>query len=141
MSRRLDESCMFCKIVAKRSTASIVHEDCQVLAFLDNRPAGEGHTLVIPKQHVETIYDTSDEDLSHLFKIAKKVAIAIRKALNPEGLTVIQRNGRVAGQHIMHLHVHVIPVRSGGRLLKMEEIPEASKENLDKIAKAIREHI
>jgi histidine triad (HIT) family protein len=110
------------------------------MAFLDNRPASDGHTLVIPRKHFETIYDIPDEEIAHLFKIVKKVAVAVKETVNPEGLTVIQRNGNAAGQHIMHLHVHVIPRHKGQRLLRMEEIPEVSKEKLDKIAKVMRQH-
>jgi len=71
---------------------------------------------------------------------SKKVAVAVKESVNPEGLTVIQRNGKAAGQHILHLHVHVIPRYSGQSLLRMEEIPEVSKEKLDKIAKMMRQH-
>ena len=70
----------------------------------------------------------------------KKVALAVRETVNPEGLTIVQRNGMAAGQHILHLHVHVIPRYSGQRLLRMEEIPEVSREKLDKTAKAMRQH-
>jgi histidine triad (HIT) family protein len=111
------------------------------MAFLDNRPASDGHTLIIPKKHFETIYDIPDEEIAHLFKIVKKVAAAINETVNPEGLTIIQRNGKAAGQHIMHLHVHVIPRHSGQRLLRMEEIQEVKGDKLDKIAKAIKQHI
>jgi histidine triad (HIT) family protein len=118
---------------------SCVYEDDCVIAFLDNRPASDGHTLVIPKKHFETIYDIPDEEIAHLFKVVKKVAAAVKETVNPEGLTVIQRNGKAAGQHIMHLHVHVIPRYSRKRLLKMEEIPEVSREKLEQIAKLMRQ--
>jgi histidine triad (HIT) family protein len=111
------------------------------MAFLDNRPASDGHTLVIPKKHFETIYDIPGEEIAHLFKVVKRVALAVREALNPDGLSIIQRNGKAAGQHIMHLHVHVIPRYEGQRLLRMEEIQEVDREKLDKIAKMIKQHL
>jgi histidine triad (HIT) family protein len=136
----MTEPCVFCEIANEDSQVSSVYEDDCVMAFLDNRPASDGHTLVIPKKHFETIYDIPDEEIAHLFKIVKKVAVAVKETVNPEGLTVIQRNGKAAGQHMVHLHVHVIPRHKGQRLLTMEEIPEASREKLDKIAKIIRQH-
>ena len=136
----MTEPCVFCGIANNDSPVSSVYEDDCVMAFLDNRPASDGHTLIIPKKHFETIYDIPDEEIVHLFKIVKKVAVAVKETVNPEGLTVIQRNGKAAGQHIMHLHVHVIPRHKGQRLLRMEEIPEVSRERLDKIAKMMRQH-
>ena len=137
----MSESCEFCMIVSKAIRASCIYEDDAVVAFLDNRPAADGHTLIIPEEHFETIYDISDEEIAHLFTVVKRVAMAVRKAVNPEGLIIIQRNGRAAGQHILHLHVHVIPRYSGRRLLRMEEIPEAGEERLDEVAGLLREHM
>jgi len=136
----MTEPCVFCRIANDGSPVSSVYEDDCVMAFLDNRPASDGHTLVIPKKHFETICDIPDAEIAHLFEVVKKVAVAVKETVNPEGLTVIQRNGKAAGQHILHLHVHVIPRYSGQRLLRMEEIPEVSKEKLDKIAKMMRQH-
>jgi len=133
--------CVFCRIANKCSPVSSVYEDDCVMAFLDNRPASDGHTLVIPKKHFETIYDIPGEEIAHLFKVVKRVALAVREALNPDGLSIIQRNGKAAGQHIMHLHVHVIPRYEGQRLLRMEEIQEVDREKLDKIAKMIKQHL
>jgi len=136
----MTEPCVFCRIANADSPVSSIYEDDCVMTFLDNRPASEGHTLVIPKKHFETIYDIPDEEIAHLFEIVKKVAVAVKETVNPEGLTIIQRNGKAAGQHIMHLHVHVIPRHKGQRLLRMEEIPEVNREKLDKIAKMMRQH-
>jgi histidine triad (HIT) family protein len=133
--------CEFCRIASKDIRASCVYEDDYVMAFLDNRPASDGHTLVIPKKHFELIYDIPDEEIAYLFKIVKKVPIAVRETVNPDGLTIIQRNGKAAGQHIQHLHVHIIPRYRGQRLLRMEEIPEASIERLDDTASLLRQHL
>jgi histidine triad (HIT) family protein len=124
----MTEPCVFCGIANNDSPVSSVYEDDCVMAFLDNRPVSDGHTLVIPKRHFETIYDIPDEEIVHLFKIVKKVAVAVKETVNPEGLTVIQRNGKAAGQHIMHLHIHVIP-RHCGRYLRLlwVESPRCSR--------------
>jgi histidine triad (HIT) family protein len=136
----MTEICVFCRIANNGSPVSSIYEDDHVMAFLDNRPAGDGHILVIPKKHFETIYNIPDEEITHLFKIVKKVAVAVKETVNPEGLTIIQRNGKAAGQHVLHLHIHIIPRYSGQKLLRMEEIPEVSREKLDKTAKAIMQH-
>ena len=91
--------------------ASVVYEDEQVVAFLSNRPVNEGHTLVVPKKHYENIYEISEEEAAYLFKIVKRVAHAVRDAMDAEGIRIVQNNGGAAGQVIFHLHVHVIPMK------------------------------
>lgn len=103
------QSCIFCKIVKGEIPAVKVYEDEKVLAFMDINPINDGHTLVIPKKHAENIFEISPEDLSEVISVAHKIARAIKNSLNPEGLTVVQLNGRVAGQMVPHFHVHLIP--------------------------------
>lgn len=138
------EDCIFCNITGKKLPASCVYEDEQVMAFLDIKPLNEGHTLVIPKRHYETIYAVPDEEVGHLFKIVKKVASAVKKSVGAEGITVSQHNGKAAGQAIFHVHVHVIPRYEGQRMPRREEalaFPEVSRHELDKIARKIRLNI
>ena len=103
-------SCIFCKIVQKKAPASIVYEDEKVVAFLSIQPINVGHTLVVPKAHYENIHDIPDEEVSHLYKIVKKLAPAVKKAVEAEGIRIVQNNGEAAGQVIFHLHVHIIPM-------------------------------
>lgn len=103
------QSCIFCKIAKGEIPAVKVYEDEKVLAFMDINPINDGHTLVIPKKHAENIFEISPEDLSEVISIAHKIARAIKNSLNPEGLTVVQLNGRIAGQVVPHFHVHLIP--------------------------------
>jgi histidine triad (HIT) family protein len=133
--------CEFCKIVRNEVSASRIYEDERVMAFLDIRPLNEGHTLVIPKEHYETIYNVPEEEIGHLFKIVRRVATAVKKAVNAEGITISQHNEKAAGQDIFHLHVHIIPRYEGQKLPRYEEIPEASREKLDVVAEKIRRHI
>lgn len=136
-----EKSCKFCKIVRKESPESNVYEDSRVMAFLDIRPLAEGHTLVIPKSHYETIYDIPEEEVAHLYKIVKRVALAVKKGVKADGISIVQQNGRAAGQEIFHLHVHVIPRYEGRKLPRFGEIPEASREKLDEVAKKIKQHV
>lgn len=109
----MTENCVFCKIIRGEKRATRVYEDERVISFMDNRPISEGHVLVVSKQHYASIFDVPDEELAYLFKIVKRVAVAIKKSENPDGVRVIQNNGRAANQLIFHFHVHVIPVYEG----------------------------
>jgi histidine triad (HIT) family protein len=103
--------CIFCQIIQKQLPACIVYEDKQVVAFLSNRPVNEGHTLVIPKKHYTNIYEISEDETAYLFKIVKRVALAVRASLEADGIRIVQNNGEAAGQVVFHLHVHVIPMK------------------------------
>lgn len=137
----MSEDCIFCRIVRKEAPESYIYEDEKVVAFLDIRPSNEGHTLVIPKRHFKNIYEIPEETIAHLFKIVKKVAIAVKKSVNAEGITIAQQNERAAGQDVFHLHVHIIPRYTGQRLPRPHEIPEARREKLDEVAAKIRKFV
>ena len=103
--------CVFCQIIRKEAPASMVYEDEQVAAFLSNRPVNVGHTLVVPKKHYTDVYEIPDEEAAYLFKVAKRIARAVKEATGIQGIRIVQNNGRDAGQVIFHLHVHVIPMK------------------------------
>ena len=138
----MNKTCPFCKIAQGKSPASIVYEDPTVLAFMDLNPSSIGHTLVIPREHWENIYDVPEETLADLITVVKKVCVAAKKAFGAEGVRVIQLNGRAAGQVVMHLHFHVIPAsfRDG---VRMGHHGRAALERneLDAIAQKIRENL
>ena len=106
----MSESCTFCKIVQKEAPASVVYEDEKVIAFMSIQPINVGHTLVVPKKHYENVYEIPEEDVAYLYKIVKKMAHAVKKAVDAEGIRIVQNNGEAAGQVIFHLHVHIIPM-------------------------------
>lgn len=106
----MSEHCAFCKITRKEAPASIVYEDEKVMALMSIRPVTIGHTLVIPNKHYENIYEIPEEEEAYLYKIVKKIACAVQKAVNAEGIRIVQNNGEAAGQVIFHMHVHVIPM-------------------------------
>lgn len=133
------DNCVFCKITDKKAPASILYEDEKTIALLDIRPLNEGHTLIIPRDHYETVYDIPEELNAHIYKIVKRAAIAVKNATNADGITVIQQNGHAAGQEVLHLHVHVVPRYEGQKLPKFTDLPNASREQLEKMAERIRE--
>ncbi len=106
-------SCIFCKISAGEIPTAKIYEDEVVLAFLDIGPISDGHTLVMPKQHFETLHDCPSEVLGQVCSRLSKIAGAVAKAMNSEGYNVLCNNGRAAGQVVEHLHFHIIPRNTG----------------------------
>ena len=106
----MTENCVFCQIIRGEAPHSKVYEDKTTVAFLSNRPVNLGHTLIVPKKHYENIHEISDKEIAHLYVVVKRVAKAVDKAMQPEGIRIVQNNGEAAGQVIFHFHVHVIPM-------------------------------
>jgi diadenosine tetraphosphate (Ap4A) HIT family hydrolase len=135
----MSDDCVFCRIARNEESASFVYEDESVIAFLDARPISEGHTLVVPRRHYENIFAVPEEELAYLFKIVKRVALAVSKSEEAEGMSLIQNNGSAAHQVVFHFHVHVIP-RFVGRVSQMPRVAVEQAE-LDKVAARIRKYI
>ena len=130
--------CIFCRIVRKEAPASILYEDATALVFLDIRPLNEGHTLIIPKEHYETIYNMPESLVCNVYTIVKRMAIAVKAATKADGITIIQQNGQAAGQEVFHMHVHVVPRFEGQKLPHFRDIPNANREQLEQAAERIR---
>jgi len=101
--------CIFCQIVTGKIPAEKIYEDDYCYAFLDAHPNTKGHTLVIPKDHVENIYGIADEALCRVMISVKKIALALKNGLEADGINIAMNNEAPAGQIIFHAHVHVIP--------------------------------
>lgn len=106
--------CVFCDIVAGRLTAHEVYRDAQRVAFLDHRPLFPGHVLVVPAEHFETLGDLPEERLAGLFGLARRMSLAVPRALGCQG-TFVALNNKVS-QSVPHLHVHVVPRTKGDGL-------------------------
>lgn len=105
--------CLFCKIAKKEIPADIVYEDEKVVAFLDIHPLAPGHAVIIPKVHAENILDLDSQMIAPVFESVKTLTGVLNKALNPQGFTIGINHGKVSGQAVNHLHVHIIPRFSG----------------------------
>ncbi len=101
--------CLFCKIIAGHIPCVKVYEDDQTLAFMDINPRSDGHCLIVPKTHTATFFDIQESDLAAVMATAKKVALAIKESLTPDGMIIFQLNGRVAMQIVDHYHLHLVP--------------------------------
>jgi len=132
--------CVFCKIVKGEIGCAKVFEDNDVLAFLDVNPVSKGHCLVIPKIHFENIFNVEESILQKVIVAAKNISEKIKVSLQADGINLIQANGKVAGQEIMHFHLHIIP-RHEGDGLKLHgdhpKIPKPSFEELKSLAKEL----
>jgi histidine triad (HIT) family protein len=143
----MNENCRFCKIVSNKAKASIVHEDDNVLAFMDLHPANVGHTLVIPREHWETIYDIPEKLLANLFLVVKRVSVAVKKSVDAKGISILQSNEGDAGQSVGHFHVHIIPRFRGDAISKFIGamlglgFEKAERRKLDEIAEEIKQNL
>ena len=104
--------CIFCKIVAGISECHEIYQDDATLAFMDIHPANEGHCLVIPKEHFEQVFDMPPAAFGTVASTVRKVARAVNEVLRPGGISLVQANGELAGQSVLHVHVHVLPRRA-----------------------------
>lgn len=101
--------CLFCKIVAGDVPSTKVYENDSVIAIMDIVPWTKGHCLVIPRAHSENIFEISEEDATEVIKAARKLAGAVKKGLQSDGLNLLQSNGHAAWQSVQHFHLHLIP--------------------------------
>ena len=108
--------CIFCKIIRGEIPAAKVDENAQTLTFMDVQPASRGHTLVISKAHAPTLLDIAEADLLAVTSTVQRVARAVQKAFNPDGIRIGQFNGAAAGQTVPHYHVHIIPMHQGQKV-------------------------
>jgi histidine triad (HIT) family protein len=104
-----EENCLFCRIVSSEVPAVVVYEDKNTLAFLDHRPLFAGHTLLLPREHFETLADLPAAEVGPLFKNTQLLSRAIETAMEAEG-SFVAMNNRVS-QSVPHLHVHIVPRR------------------------------
>jgi histidine triad (HIT) family protein len=134
------ESCVFCRIIGGEEMVSLVYEDDRAIAFLDIQPVSMGHTLVVPKDHYETLFDLPDDLALHCLAVARRIARGIMDATGAEALNVFSPNGRLGGQDVPHFHWHLIPVREGEHFqlqLPMADAPVPSRSLLDVTAARI----
>jgi histidine triad (HIT) family protein len=134
--------CVFCQIIGKQIPAKIVYEDGSIIAFLDINPLSPGHTLIVPKKHVENIFDIDEKDLQHIFTIAKKISLKIKGRLQADGVNFLQASGKGAEQIIPHFHLHVVPRKEGDGINLNEWWKTKAKKledsKLDEIAKLLK---
>ena len=142
----MQSQCVFCRIIGGEEMVSLVYEDDRALAFLDIQPVGTGHTLVVPKEHHETLFDLPDDLALHCIAVARRIAPGIRGATGAAAINLFAANGRAGGQDVPHFHWHLLPVQEGETFAFQLPAPDAAvpmRSHLDitaaRIGRAIQE--
>jgi histidine triad (HIT) family protein len=142
----VEPHCIFCRIIGGEEMVSLVHEDDRTLAFLDIQPMSKGHTLIVTKDHYETLFDLPEDLAAHCLAVARRIAPGIKKAMKAEAINIFSANGAAGGQDVFHFHLHLIPVSEGQPFalqLPMADAPIPSRSDLDitaaRVGRAIQE--
>jgi histidine triad (HIT) family protein len=135
------EDCAFCRIVAGDEPGSVVFDDEISVAFLDKRPLFPGHTLLVPREHHETLWDLPPELVEPLFANARLLSLAVREAMGAQGAFVAANN--IVSQSVPHLHVHLVPRnrKDGLRGFFWPRRKYEGEEHLAETAKLVREAV
>ena len=125
------ENCIFCKIIKKEIPCEKIYENANFLAFLDIKPVSDGHLLIIPKKHVVWMQEVDDETISGIFKLTKKLMLALKNGLPCDYVQM-----SVVGNEVPHFHIHLIPRYNGDNFRNFptkEFDVEKNKKILEKI--------
>ena len=133
-----DPDCIFCKIVAGAVPCFKLFEDEDTLAFMDINPVHDGHCLVIPKAHYPNVFEIAPEAFAAASRTAIRLAKAVNAAVKPDGLNLVQSNGKGAAQSVGHFHLHVLPRRMNDRLLVNWPLQPGDMAHIAEIAERIR---
>ena len=102
-------SCIFCRIVAGEIPAEVVARDADAIALPDLEPLADGHVLVVPRMHAATIEQLEADAADGLFRMVRRLADPVRRAVGAAGSTIGINNGEASGQTVPHVHVHIVP--------------------------------
>lgn len=103
------DDCIFCKIANGDIPSKTIYEDEKFRVILDLGPATKGHALILPKDHADNLFELSEDTAGRAMTLAKKLATQMKEKLGADGFNLVQNNGSVAGQTVMHFHLHLIP--------------------------------
>lgn len=113
------DNCIFCKIINNVIPSHKVFEDDDVVAILDAFPTATGHVLILPKKHYKNILECDENTLSKMMSLVKEIGNALLKTY-ALGINVISNINTVAGQSVMHAHIHLIPVNENGQKVEIK---------------------
>jgi histidine triad (HIT) family protein len=140
-----DPNCIFCKIIAGEISTRVIIQNEKAMALLDAFPLAAGHTLVIPKSHYAKVQQMSDQDAAAVFDMVWKLAGAVETASQVNASTIAIHNGSDAGQEVPHVHVHIVPRKSGDgasaihSMFKMK--PKLSPQDMDSLGNRIADNL
>ncbi|CEG25425.1 HIT family protein [Bacillus sp. B-jedd] len=133
------EECIFCKIINREAEGWIVYENDYVCCFLDKYPINKGHILVVPKRHFEELAEADGDSLKEVILASQKVAAALQKSLQPDGITVMQNNGIF--KDVNHYHMHVFPRWEGDGFSWTEPETTVNPEDFSELYSQIKENL
>lgn len=133
----MQDSCIFCKIANGMIPSKTLYEDEDFRVILDLGPATKGHALILPKEHSANLYELPDETASKVMVLAKKMATKMTEKLSCDGFNIVQNNGEVAGQTVMHFHLHLIPRYQDDGQKILWKPTEVSQEELEQVKNSI----
>jgi histidine triad (HIT) family protein len=113
MAEEKNPNCVFCRIIGGEETVSVIHEDDEVIAFLDVQPLYRGHVLVLPKRHYKNLFYVPEDLAARTFATAQRLLAGLRKATGCRAVNLFSPNGAAGGQDVFHFHLHLIPVPEG----------------------------
>lgn len=137
----MKDNCIFCRIAAGEIPAATLYEDEVFRVILDQGPASSGHALILPKGHYGDLCELDDSVASKVLPLAKKMGIAMMKALGCAGFNLVQNNGEAAGQTVRHFHVHIIPRYNDGPRIVTWEPGTLGDDEKVRITKAIKKEL
>ncbi|HLM59362.1 MAG TPA: HIT family protein [Pyrinomonadaceae bacterium] len=129
--------CIFCKISSGQAPASFVFQSEEVFAIMSLDQPNPYKVLVIPRLHIENIYDLSAEEAAHIFQATVKIARAVREASGCDGLNLVQSNGRAGQQDVFHFHLHLVPRFNDDGILLSWQNMLAERSELNRMAEEI----
>lgn len=140
-----DPNCVFCKIADGKIAAKVVMQNDRAIALLDAFPLAAGHTLVIPKSHYAKVQDMTEHDAMAVFEITWKIAGAVESGSQVNASTIAIHNGSEAGQEIPHVHVHIVPRKSGDGASSIHSMfknrPKLSPQEMDLVRDKIVDNL
>lgn len=131
-------SCIFCRLVGGEIPAAKVYEDAQTLAFMDLGQVNPGHVLVAVKRHAATLLDLTADEAGAAMRTAREVALAVKAAFDPPGITLLQCNGKEGDQTVFHFHLHVVPRHADDGIGLSWPRKDPPRETLEEYAERIR---
>jgi len=137
-----ETDCVICKLLSGELEVTVIHQDDLCVAFMDIQPINPGHALVVPRKHASYLADLEAEDGAQMFRVAQRVAAALRECgVKCEGVNFFLADGEAAGQEVFHVHLHVFPRYSGdgfGLNLPPDYQDRPPREELNDIAQRIQ---
>jgi len=132
---------IFSDIVSWKTLSWIIYQDDLVTAFLDYFPASFGHTLIVPNEEYENIFEIPEDTLAHLAKVSKRIALSLKDSFGIEHMNILQNNGSQAWQTVFHYHMHLVPRFDWDNITFHWDANESLREKFDEVKMKLGEEL